>query len=303
MIKIKIQASHLSFEMEEEEFFPLGYKVLAKQPITNAVRGVNVRYNGRIKLLYSVENLQPVEKIAGQLSETEKIQLIIDLLEVIRKTAENGFLPGESVVVNRECLFWNGDKKAVQVIVLPISRETAFEDKMTWVARLRESLMYLGQFLAANKQESLKDSLINLDTAPAKLSLVIQELKRMQSQNAGSAMVGHYTGEVPMQIVLYGISDHGGTCITVDKPEFVLGKKQGSVDGYIGMSTSVSRMHCKLLIQQGKYYCMDLGSLNHTYVNNVMIASGEKYELHDKDILKLADVELQVRLVANGGYR
>ena len=297
MIRIDLHTTHLAFELErEEDFFPLGYTVLQKQPVYNAIRGLHIKYNRKARLLYSVENLLPVAVVMESLSETEKIQIMIDLLEAIRQTTENGFLPKEAVVVDSNCFFWNAEKKELRLVVLPIQKEQKFEDGLSWVNRLRKSLTYLSGFLKNTQKERLCAYFESMDAVPNDLNLTISELKAVKARNAGNAIEGHCADTFLSKLVLCSNQDHGNVRIHVDKPEFILGKKQESVDGYLGSSSSVSRMHCKILRQQNRYFCMDLGSLNHTYVNGVMIGPGEKLELHDKDILRLADVELQVQL-------
>lgn len=303
MIEIKLHATHLSFELErDEDFFALGYKVLQKQPILNAIKGLKIKYNNKSKLLYSVENLLPIIEVIEGLSEIEIIQLMIDLLEAIRQTSENGFLPKEAVAVNTECLFWNAEKEHLRLIVLPISKEQEFEDGLSWIMRLRKSLNYLAGFLQKNKKERILVYFENMNAVPSDLDVIVRELHAMKSHNAGNTLEGYCDEEIPVTLVLNGEGAAGNIRILIDKQEFVVGKKKDSVDGYIGLSTSVSRMHCKIIRLQNRYYCMDLGSLNHTYVNDIMVGSGEKRELHDQDILRLADVELQVQM-KRGGYR
>lgn len=302
MIRSGLHTTHLAFELErEEDLFSLGYKVLQKQPVFNAISGLHIKYNRKVRLLYSVENLLPVAAVVESLSEAEKIQMLTDLLEAIRQTTENGFLPKEAVVVDSNCLFWNAEKRELRLVVLPIQMEQKFEDGLSWVNRLRKSLIYLSGFLKNNQKERLCAYFESMDAVPSELDLTIRELKAVKAQNAGNAMEGHREDAFLSELVLYSNQDYGNVRIHVDKPEFILGKKQESVDGYLGSSSSVSRMHCKILNRQNRYFCMDLGSLNHTYVNGVMIAPGEKLELHDKDILRLADIELQVQLTVAGG--
>ena len=52
---------------------------------------------------------------------------------------------------------------------------------------------------------------------------------------------------------------------------------------YLSGKPYVSRVHAKLTTHDGKLFVTDLGSANHTYVNNEQI-SGE-VELHDGDEL------------------
>ena len=68
----------------------------------------------------------------------------------------------------------------------------------------------------------------------------------------------------------------------IDKPVFIIGKKENEVDGYIGTKT-VSRVHACIEISEGNYYLEDMNSTNGTYLN------GERLEYRQKVRLKARD--------------
>lgn len=70
--------------------------------------------------------------------------------------------------------------------------------------------------------------------------------------------------------------------IRIDKPIFVLGKKEEEVDGYIN-GKSVSRIHARIEYLDEDYYIEDLNSTNGTYLN------GEALEYHQKAKLEVKD--------------
>jgi len=59
----------------------------------------------------------------------------------------------------------------------------------------------------------------------------------------------------------------------------------------------ISRKHMSVFEEQGKFYARDEGSTNGTKVNGVDIKGKGKYELHDGDVIDVADVvKLNFRL-------
>jgi len=40
-------------------------------------------------------------------------------------------------------------------------------------------------------------------------------------------------------------------------------------------SSSVSRKHCRICWRNGQFFIEDMGSLNHTYVNGILVKNGE----------------------------
>lgn len=79
--------------------------------------------------------------------------------------------------------------------------------------------------------------------------------------------------------------------ITINKPEFVIGKERRRVDYCIADNNSVSRTHAKVRVRSGKCYITDLGSTNCTYVNDVKLSPNQEIELKSGDVIKISDVE------------
>lgn len=84
----------------------------------------------------------------------------------------------------------------------------------------------------------------------------------------------------------YGILKYQGVGeahnIRIDKPVFLIGKKENEVDGFID-AKSISRIHARIEIVDENYYIEDLNSTNGTYLN------GEQLEYRQKARLELRD--------------
>lgn len=81
--------------------------------------------------------------------------------------------------------------------------------------------------------------------------------------------------------------------ITINKPEFVIGKERRRVDYCISDNNSVSRAHAKVRVRSSKCYITDLGSTNCTYVNGVKLSPNQEIELKSGDKIKISDVEFE----------
>jgi pSer/pThr/pTyr-binding forkhead associated (FHA) protein len=64
-------------------------------------------------------------------------------------------------------------------------------------------------------------------------------------------------------------------------------------------STTVSRRHARIQIQDGHITLSDLGSTNGTQVNGVPCLPGEVFFVQSGDELQLGDVILQLQLTAD----
>lgn len=83
--------------------------------------------------------------------------------------------------------------------------------------------------------------------------------------------------------------------ISINKPVFRLGKKEGYVDYRVTDNNTVSRKHADIITRGYKYFVIDLESKNHTYINDQMLAVNCETEIHDGDRLKLANEEFIFR--------
>ena len=79
-------------------------------------------------------------------------------------------------------------------------------------------------------------------------------------------------------------------CVAGDN--FIVGKKRGAVDGYIGRNT-ISRIHSRLWVKQDRLFLMDCNSTNGVCVNGRSVAPGTEVEIFAGDRILFADVEYE----------
>ena len=81
--------------------------------------------------------------------------------------------------------------------------------------------------------------------------------------------------------------------ITINKPEFLIGKERRRVDYCISDNNSVSRAHAKIKVRAGRCYIADLGSTNCTFVNGVKLSPNQEVILSKGDVIKISDEEFE----------
>ena len=84
--------------------------------------------------------------------------------------------------------------------------------------------------------------------------------------------------------------------ISINKPEFTIGREKNKVDYCILDNRSVSRTHIKINFYAGRYYITDLNSANHTYVNGNLLAPKQNVELRHGDRIKISTEEFEFLL-------
>lgn len=86
---------------------------------------------------------------------------------------------------------------------------------------------------------------------------------------------------------------NGGEKVTVNKPEFYIGKEKAKVDYCITNNNSISRRHARIKVRAGKCYISDLGSTNCTYINGTKLAPNQEVALIPGDKVKLSNEEFE----------
>lgn len=85
-------------------------------------------------------------------------------------------------------------------------------------------------------------------------------------------------------------------CFEIRQPEYLIGKYVAAVDGAITYNNAISRRHCKIVYQYDRYYIVDLGSSNGTFVNGQPLTPQEPQELHSGDRVRLANSDYMVQI-------
>lgn len=77
--------------------------------------------------------------------------------------------------------------------------------------------------------------------------------------------------------------------IPITKDEYRVGKESCNVEYCIVGNAAISRCHAMIICRNGEYYIRDLGSTNHTYVDNIKILGAEEARLRDGAKVTLAN--------------
>ena len=100
--------------------------------------------------------------------------------------------------------------------------------------------------------------------------------------------------EVKGNLKLVTINSPVNVEIKVTKDTFVIGKNARVVDGVVSFNKMISRVHCKITKNDGKYMITDLESANGTYVNRVRQPAGLPCYIKNGDIVRLANSDFEV---------
>lgn len=84
--------------------------------------------------------------------------------------------------------------------------------------------------------------------------------------------------------------------IWITKDEFLIGSEQDSVDCWIDDNQTISRKHAKIVRHEQEYFVVDNDSRNHTYLNGVLVESGEEHYVPHGAMLRFADEDFEFKM-------
>ncbi len=93
----------------------------------------------------------------------------------------------------------------------------------------------------------------------------------------------------PMHHVVRITRRRTGQSMTVNKDVFRIGREDSFVDFYIGDNGAIGACHAEIFEKDGCYYIIDRNSLNHTFVNGIMVQPMESVQLSSGGVITLAD--------------
>lgn len=97
-------------------------------------------------------------------------------------------------------------------------------------------------------------------------------------------------------MVLYGINVPVCTICLVTKPEFTIGYSSDN-DAVLQFSREISRHHARITHRNGAYEIEDLGSTNHTYLNDDIMTPNQPQKLQHGDHIRFASFVFEVKVV------
>lgn len=131
----------------------------------------------------------------------------------------------------------------------------------------------------ATASEKLAHSVHNYDTMPLNSA-------GMNQDTEGTTVLTQTPSLHP-----YLIRIKNGERRDIDAREFVIGQDPSRVNYCITDNITISRCHMKIITEGIRFYAMDLGSTNRTYVNGAVIPPNQKFEIKNGDSIRISDEE------------
>lgn len=292
---------HVAYIFEaNESISPLGNRVMSKMNKDYIMKYQMITYNGMPKLLYGAEELKNLNSIIGNLPEAEVITLMKQFLDVVCTVDENDFINLYAIDVNFNRLFYNTKQQLLKCIIIPVNEDYDFHENATWQEKYRNTLvMFCAQIFRGqhDRYSEIYYEIMDMSKSDAELARYLKGYEFGVSKFSDvTSRVEDAEDYLPSVLFLEHNSELGNLIFRISQKEYIIGKSLNSANGVITISNSVSRKHCIIRREDGRYTIEDLGSSNGTSVNGFGLEAGVRYLLGNGDVVQFADVAFSVRV-------
>jgi len=263
-----------------------------KQKTINTLKSLKVTYNEKVKIMYSTQNLIPIDDLLKNGVINDAIYLIKEIINLIDRNLEEGFFVKEAFDISYDRIFYDKDKKQYFMVLLPVNSEFNLHDNMSWHDRFKNTILSILKYAKEQSKASDINQLFNYENANFERAKEVILNENVSYQKTTGSLAPSI--DIGGKKNYYLLSDNNERC-DIYKDNMIFGRSKKLADVVIKESDMISRIHFKIQIKQNTLYVSDLDSTNHTYYNGHMLVSGEEVALQDGGVIKAADVSFRVR--------
>lgn len=291
--EIKYYNSNISYLLKENSSFSkTEFRVLVNKSSTCFIRCCQVLLNGQVQLIYFSERYVPLINMLSTMESVNCISIIGDLINNILAIKKNGFLSCQNVDVSLENIFVNPATNQSKIIYLPLSSKL-YPNLFIFERSFRESLnkiIHSTNKIPSSKIVEFSRLILNDSNA---LEDIYTNINIINSYNHKEITTPNKTSE-SLSLVLTSTNAPSSIQFVIDKDNYIIGRKESEVDGYISFSKMVGRKHCKINMENNMFYIVDLESSNGTYINGKRMLSNQPIEINNLDRIRIANIEFSV---------
>lgn len=293
---------NIAYVLENDEIFNLtGYKVLANQNGEGLIKCAKVLYNGKIKLLYFTAGHKSLKNMLALVDTDTFVIILSNLIKAVLDIKNNGFLSYQNLDLSSEKIYVDQHTFSVSLIYLPIKQNEI--DEFDFENEFRTSLIKIitsTPSLSNPKLSKISALLSNGSLSFSDLNNAIKSEISGVGYKIEDDVINDKRENASKQPTLEFISlDNNLVHLTINQPQFIIGKNPVKVNGVIGFNKAIGRVHCRFIYQNGRYYIVDGDgikcSTNGTYVNGKRLTTIQPYAVYSGDRIRLANSDFAIR--------
>lgn len=280
-------------------FLSTEYKVLQSQEEGCFVKCMKLLYNGKLQFYYIVNGYKSLANMMSTLDADSFMTIMTNVFSNIISVQNNGFLSCQNVDISFEKIYVDPNTYKVALVYLPVSKRF-FSDQAAFENELRTSLIKVISGMSTLSSNKTMQFMTDLSNGMLSVKDLYERIRGGKICNASANTIGReWSKNLARGTRLHIVALNAPTRVEVEvnKDNFVIGKKATEVDGVISFNKMISRVHCRITNDNGRYMITDLQSANGTYVNRVRLVPNQPHPIQNGDIIRLANSDFQVVMV------
>ena len=273
-----------AYVLENNElFYDIGYKVMQNLDESCLLKCYRLKYNGKIKLVYFTSEYESIAQMIQRLTPDAAQNVVARMYEAFTQIENLGFLDVSYVDNRLDHIFVDPITNVVKIIYLPVNIPGRKKNKAVFENEIKAQLNQLAVSTPAIQTSVQPTMQVSPQPAQKTTTPVQTEAQNIQvppQRNPECIQIQSLDGQIQFQV------GHG---------DFVIGKSKDRVNGVIIGNSAVSRVHCKILYQNGTYFIVDMGSSNGTFLNGKRVSATEPLPIQNGSRIRIANIELMVR--------
>lgn len=131
--------------IENSYFYETGYKVLRANQNQGYIPCNYFMFNGRISLLYNIEDRNTLNSVAKTFSPNAFANLIVNIIDSVLDMKNNGFISIECISFDASNIFVDVSELKPYFIYVPVNIQSSADGFLTMGNYLRQNLIYIIQ--------------------------------------------------------------------------------------------------------------------------------------------------------------
>lgn len=264
----------------KHSFLKAEYKFIQNKPDC-FVKCNKMFYNGMHQFYYLTDGYRPLSVAVLSMNSKEFLDVAKGILEQILDIKKNGFLTCQRISISSENIFINPANNRPKLIYLPVSLKLN-EDDNSFEQSLRQTFCNI---IETTSQITSADTVAFANMLSNK-TISVEGLFSFFSEGKSAKKVHENSATTICK--LRSMDSRNPLELTIFKDDYLIGRKNGFVDGVIQFNGMIGRIHCKITKENNRFYIIDLKSKNGTFINGNRLTENNIYELNDGDVLGIA---------------
>lgn len=277
---------------DAQNFAQTEYKVINNEKNLNVVSCIRIQFNDQ-NLLFFLPSGTPLKKIQNSFGVHEYCVTMSRFLEEVRKVQTNGFLNVRNVDLSRNRIFLDSETQKIFITYVPC-RDHLYSDQNDFDKNLKNLCL---QILVENPGLQNKDGLTireaikNCPGDADSLYKIISEAEEKGFSDSDWEQRPSGSG----QLLLKSVNPAFNLRFQIRTDRFILGRKADAVNGLIGCSPLVGRVHAVISRSNGQFYISDMKSKNGTFINDVQVLRPTL--IRNGDVIRLGNVDFRAEFI------